>query len=133
MPSADGYSFEPVEPAEYLQLADEWAQSDNSATLRSAVDRAYYAAFLIVRDELTNKGYGSFAASSRVHGQVSRSLVKVHRELGERLANLRRARNALTYETGATELPESQTPQDILNSARQIIVAAEALPELSDD
>ena len=133
MPSAAaGYSFGAVEPVEYLQLADEWALADNWATLRSAVDRAYYAAFLTVRDELTRKGYGSFDASSRTHGQVSRSLAEVRRELGERLANLRRARNALTYETGTTELPENQTPQDILNSARQIIAAVEALPELSD-
>lgn len=131
MPSvAADYSFGPVEPAEYLLLADEWAQSDNAATLRSSVDRAYYAAFLIVRDELVRKGYGSFDASSRAHGQVARRLAIVRQEIGEDLADLRRARNALTYETGATELPDGQTPQDMLDSARRIIAAAEALPEL---
>ena len=75
MPSvAADYSFRLAEPAEYLHLAGEWARADNAATLRSSVVRAYYAAFLIVRDELARKGYRSFAASSRAHGQVSKRL-----------------------------------------------------------
>ena len=130
MPSSAVRNFRPVEPDAYLQLAIEWAQSDDEATLRTAVDRAYYAAFLSARDELAAKGYASFAASSQAHGQVRAALSSVRRRLGRRLSALRRARNRLTYETGPTELPDGLTLQELLASARQIIAAVEALPEL---
>ena len=130
MPSSATRNFRPVEPDVYLQLAIEWAQSDNEAILRTAVDRAYYAAFLATRDQLEAKGYGSFAASSRAHGQVRAALWSVRSRLGRRLSALRRARNRLTYETGPTELPDGLTIQEPLDSARRIIAAVEALPEL---
>lgn len=123
-------SFGPVEPDGYLQLADEWALSDNPASRRSAVDRAYYAAFLTARRELTAKGYGSFAANSQAHGQVQAVLLEVLPEISQRLSDLRQARNRLTYGTRRTWLPRRQTLEGLLDSAREIIAAVEALPEL---
>ena len=123
-------SFGPVEPDDYLQLADGWARSDNPASRRSAVDRAYYAAFLTARDQLAAKGYDSFAANSQAHGQVQDALYSVRPEIGRRLSDLRHARNRLTYETETTQLPRRQTLPRLLNSARRIIAAVEALPEL---
>ena len=129
MPSSATRNFRPVETDVYLQLAIEWAQSDNEAILRTAVDRAYYAAFLTARDQLVAKGYGEFAASSRAHGQVGDALSEVRSQHGEMLRILRRARNRLTYETDATRLPRRQTRQALLDLAREIIAAVEALPE----
>ena len=130
MTSAAANSLEAVSAAEYLEQANEWAPVGNSAALRSAVDRAYYAAFLTARDQLAAKGYRSFAASSRTHGQVSATLLLVAPELGDALDVLRRARNRLTYETWATELPNGLTVQELLDSASEVIAAVEALPEL---
>ena len=133
MSSIAARSFGAVEPSDYLELANEWAQSDNPAVLRTAVDRAYYAAFLTVRDQLAAKGYGEFAASSRAHGQVGDALSEVRSQHGEMLRILRRARNRLTYETDATRLPRRQTRQELLDSSRAIIAAVEALPEFSGE
>ena len=130
MLSAAADSLEAIASTEYLEQADEWALAGNSAALRSAVDRAYYAAFLSARDQLAAKGYRSFAASSRTHRQVRSTLLAMDPELGDALDVLRRARNALTYETGAAKLPEDYTIQRLLDAAREIIAAVEALPEL---
>lgn len=130
MLSAAADSLEAIASTEYLEQADEWALAGNSAALRSAVDRAYYAAFLSARDQLAAKGYRSFAASSRTHGQVDQALSSAAPELGDAFVVLRRTRNRLTYETGAAELPERYTIQRLLDSAREIIAAVEALPEL---
>ena len=128
MTAARSFGF--VEPDDYLQLADEWAQLDNPASRRSAVDRAYYAAFLTARDELTAKGYGPFAANSQTHGQVQAVLLEVRPEISQRLSDLRQARNRLTYGTGPTRLPRRQTLGGLLDSARAIMAAVETLPEL---
>ena len=132
MSSIAARSFEAVEPSDYLELANEWAQSSNSAVLRTAVDRAYYAAFLTARDQLTAKGYGDFAADSRAHRQVGEALSEVRSQHGEMLRILRRARNRLTYQTVPIRLPRRQTRQALLDWAREVMAAAEALPELSD-
>ena len=132
MTSAAASSLEAISATEYLEQANEWAPAGNSAALRSAVDRAYYAALLSARDQLAAKGYRNFAASSRTHGQVCETLLSVAPEPGDALDVLRRVRNRLTYETGATELPNGLTVQELLDSAREIIAAVEALPELLD-
>ena len=133
MPSAAASSLEAIAAAEYLGLADEWVLAGGSVLLRTAVDRAYYAAFLTARDQLAAKGYSDFDASSRTHGQVRSALLSLEPELGDALDVLRRARNRLTYETGAAELPEDYTIQRLLDAARAIIAAVEALPELLDE
>ena len=117
-----------VTPAAYLALAEEWAQSGETATLRSAVDRAYYAAFLSARDQLSGKGYGRFAPTPQAHIQVARALAAVQPELDKHLRALRRARNRLTYQTNATDLPDGLSLQELLNLARAVMAAVEALP-----
>ena len=128
MRSTAARNFGAVAPSGYLELADEWAQSDNPAGRRSAVDRAYYAAFLAARDQLTAKGYGRFAASPQAHRQVQDVLREALPETGRRLSDLRYARNRLTYETGPLRLPRRQTLPRLLDAARAIIAAVEALP-----
>ena len=130
MTSIAARSFEAVAPDDYLQLAGEWAQLDNPAGRRSAVDRAYYAAFLAARGQLTAKGYGSFAASPQAHGQVQDAVWSVDPEIGRRLLILRRARNRLTYETGLIRLPRRQSLPRLLDYARAIIAAVEELPSI---
>ena len=117
-----------VTPAAYLALAEEWAQSGETETLRSAVDRAYYAAFLTARDQLSRKGYGRFAPTPQAHNQVARALTAVRPEMENQIRILRRARNRLTYQTAAAVLPNNLTLPELLDFARAIIADVEALP-----
>lgn len=119
-----------VTPAAYLALADEWAQSGETENVRSAVDRAYYAAFLTARDELSRKGYGRFAPTPQAHHQVARSLIAVRPDMGKQMRALRRARNRFTYQTAAAVLPDELTLPELLDFARAIIAAVEALPSV---
>lgn len=121
-------NFAAVDPAAYLSLAIEWTQSTDTATSRSAVDRAYYAAFLTARDQLSAKGYGPFSAGPQAHIQVAKALSDIKADVGERLISLRRARNRLNYQTGSVNLPRSQSMQSLMQFARVVIEAAQSLP-----
>ena len=97
--------------------------------MRSAGDRAYYAAFLTARDELTRKNYARFSSGSATHTQVRETLRRISQIMGSSLNRLRMARNALTYQTGTVTLPRGRTLQWMLNMARTIIIFVSALPE----
>ncbi len=128
MSSTAGRSFGPITPAAYLTLAIELGETQNAAWQRSAVDRAYYAAFLTTRDELTEKQYGLFTRGPRSHIQVFLALYHIRRDLGLMLRDLRRARNRLTYQTSRQALPQGLSLTALLESARSVIDAVKALP-----
>ena len=121
--------FDAIAPSEYLALAAELAASSSAASRRSAIDRAYYAAFLATRDGLISKGYISATQGSRAHRQVAEALLHITRDAGEMLIDLRYARNRLTYETGLLTLPRRQPLQSLLDSAHAVIEAVRALPQ----
>ena len=120
--------FETVAPYSYLVLAIDLADAADQASRRSALDRAYYAAFLTARNELANKGYLGVVRGSEAHARVSEELEKIDRRVAERLTMLRRARNRLTYQTGRIVLQNEQTLQSLLDSASIVIEAVRALP-----
>ena len=93
-------NFEPIEPQAYLDLPIRLSRSSDEASRRSALDRAYYAAFLIARNELNDKGYIVAIQRSETHSQIIIALTKAARNPGRRLELLRRARNRLTYQAG---------------------------------
>ncbi len=90
-----------VDPEEYLELATELLKNNSPEYLRSAGDRAYYAAFLFCRDELTRKGYISPSYSTDDHDYVTISLINALGSAGSEEYWLRRRRNSLTYNTNA--------------------------------
>ncbi len=49
--------YRKVDPSQYLDLARKLAREPDIAAIRSAADRAYYAAFLVSRDTLAAKNY----------------------------------------------------------------------------
>ena len=124
-------NFNAVDPAAYLTLAIEWSRSADDTTLRSAVDRAYYAAFLTTRDQLSGKGYGRFTADPQVHSQVAKLLSATNKEAGEKLIILRRARNRLNYQTGNVTLPRGQSVRSLMLFARIVVEAAQELPNVT--
>jgi uncharacterized protein (UPF0332 family) len=121
-------SFEAIDPSSYLALAIDLAETQTEAARRSAVDRAYYAAFLTVRDTLVEKGYASFPARSQAHVQAAEALNQIIRAPAQELAILRRARNRLTYQPGRQTLPRGQSIAELLDSARAVIDEVRSLP-----
>lgn len=102
---------------EYLTLAAELASTANppiaEAKLRSAVSRAYYAAFCkakshcISRNECTVPTDGAAHLVIALHfrrGQGNSS--RVRRKIGENLARLRRDRNCADYDDTVPNLPQ---------------------------
>ena len=70
-------SFEAVMPEDYLALAMGLALTPYVASRCSAVDRAYYAAFLAVRNQLDDKGHLSVGRGPGVHVQVADLLAQI--------------------------------------------------------
>ena len=124
-------SFQPVAPESYLDLAIELSGDSGEASRRSSIDRAYYAAFLAARDELTHKGYTSVVQGPDTHIQVALALTTVDSNHGRRLRFIRRARNRLTYETGSVSFPNGPSIGTVLDSARLVIDAVRVLPQNS--
>ena len=123
--------FYTITPTDYLALAVDLALSSDEASRLSAVDRAYYAAFLAARDELIIKGYMNVARNSSAHVQVADALRGIDKNSSEMLFVLRRARNRLTYQTESIYLPRRQSLQRLLDSARAVIDTVRALPQNS--
>lgn len=124
-------SFEAVMPEDYLALAMELALTPYVASRCSAVDRAYYAAFLAVRSQLDDKGYLSVGRGPGVHVQVADLLAQIDSGISRMLVQLRLARNLLTYQTGPTSLRRGQSISELLDSARRINDSVKELPQIS--
>lgn len=118
--------FSRIDPRSYLDLAKILASQPDSASRRSAIDRAYYAVFLFSRDELTSKGYITPYYSTNDHRYVSDNLkLYLARDIGNNEDRLRRARNSVTYDTRDIRLELSL--QTIIDSAEKIIQAVSGL------
>ncbi len=74
---------------------------DVEAQQRSAISRAYYAAFNLSRIYLESEGYGPYAADASAHGEVKRAFNhaddRVRKSIGQRLDALRESRNWSDY------------------------------------
>ena len=102
----------PVDPSDFLEVARALIKGDPSeAYLRTAVGRAYYAAFLQARDAagLRNEGSG-------IHEEVIKhySNRKDQRIVGNRLSDLRKVRNRADYKPG-----QSVSVQDVRKAVTQ--------------
>lgn len=128
-----GFSFPEVSPEEYLELARDLIEVGSPPALRTAMDRSYYAAFLQTRDELSHKGYESFTNRAQAHTEVGLALRGLDRLAARRLRTLRRARNALTYETAKAEIARGLSPAELLDLAQSVIDAVDALPPAPPD
>ena len=83
----------PFDPHEYLRIADVLISLDSSeASLRTAVGRLYYAAFLSVRESL------GMAGRSRIHGRVIGEMRRRDRTAAVQFDTLRNLRLTADYE-----------------------------------
>lgn len=112
-----------LNPLELLNLARELARRPDAAAVRTACDRAYYAAFLFCRDQLKAMGIVEPTGRSADHGLMVRSLRRLPkgRGPGDELDRLRTQRNQYTYNTGSLSTSAVATPQWMLSTAEDII------------
>ena len=126
--------FPPLDPITLLELANQLSNG-NSAAIRSAGDRAYYAAFLASRDLLSNKGYITPHYGTIDHDYISKQLKRpeILGSFGDRELQLRRARNEVTYQTGPLMMGGRNVRplQWMVETAQEIIDRVTALPNLN--
>ena len=114
---------EPLDPLSLLTLARKLGSERDEASLRTAVNRAYYALFLVARE----KTY--VVQTERAHSEVVTRIR--NRSGGAQIAfwlrELFMLRNVADYEL----LPEDPTQRDwVANSRRALLLADRLLPRL---
>jgi hypothetical protein len=124
-----------INPTDYLTLAKALSTSSDYASLRSAIDRAYYAAFLTCRDLLASKNYFTPKYDSEDHIKVQEGLksLNVLGSAGNDEFRLRRTRNRITYDTRPLSprqdgLNNVFPVQLVVTTAENIIRRVQALP-----
>ena len=124
-----------LNPTDYLKIADELTSRSESSAIRTAADRAYYAAFLTCRDRLAEKDYFTPTYSSDDHLNLTSALRReeILGSYGNEELRLRRARNCVTYVTDdISSANKDACPLHwMLATAREIISRVEALPHRS--
>jgi hypothetical protein len=125
-----------INPTDYLDLARDLSSKTDNASIRSSIDRAYYATFLTCRDILALKRYILPTYSIEDHKNVPETLksLKVLGSIGNDELRLRHVRNRITYDTRSLT-PGQSTHEDvynttlILSSAQKIIDHVQSLPD----
>jgi uncharacterized protein (UPF0332 family) len=114
--------------SEYLDLAQELAgqatgPSSQEAKLRSAISRAYYAAFCSARNHLRDKERHTIPSGGEAHQYVQNQFKKggdkVRKKVGENLNRLHIHRKKADYEDRVTKLPA--TTEYALKVAQRIV------------
>lgn len=120
--------------SEYLNLAQELAgqatsPSSQEAKLRSAISRAYYAAFCEARNHLRDREKHSIPRGGQAHpyvrNQFKKSPDKVRREVGENLNRLRIDRNKADYDDTIAGL--SAVTRKALSLAERVLSRLDSL------
>ena len=116
-----------MDPQTFLNLADEWLQGPTEAHWRSAVSRAYYAAFHVARLLLEDLGF-EVERGDRAHAYLTHRLCQCgHPEIcaaGTTLINLRRSRNEADY---GLKVPFSQR-----RAIQEVHIAHETIAALQE-
>lgn len=90
-----------MEGKDFLELAKKLQNSDEEASLRTAVSRSYYAIFNHVKDFMTANGIklpSAAEAHEKAQQYLSNSGIEEAEDLADDLDNLRRNRNDADYE-----------------------------------
>ncbi|MCI0560946.1 MAG: hypothetical protein MN733_20870 [Nitrososphaera sp.] len=124
-----------LDPRDLLTLATNLYSGTDSASIRSSCDRAYYAAFLYAREELSTKGYYTPSYRSNDHKDLPPTIRRLQggMGIGNELRLLRNSRNTYNYTTGAFPTSTSganttRPPQWMLTAAANVIQYVEQLP-----
>ena len=95
------------EPQNFLEFADQLLSDkryEEQGRLRTAIGRAYYAAFLSTKKKLEEIGF-SFRDVERIHREVIEALMNLDYSMGDRLEALRNYRVDADYKMEASITP----------------------------
>lgn len=122
--------FESIDPETYLTLARELASRSEISAKRTAGDRAYYAAFLVSRNLLKEKGYATPYGTTEDHKYITETLKRpdVLGSFGNEEFRLRNARNVVTYDTDTTTQQNARPLDWMINTSEKIIAQIKQLP-----
>lgn len=113
-----------MDPKDFLRVANDLAKSDEAAELRSAVSRAYYAAFHVARKLLVDMGF-EISKGPAAHGDVCKYLGNAANptveHAGNNIGDLKGWRNQADYELDLVEHENSRSVQNIVLITEQII------------
>ena len=113
-----------MDPKDFLRVANDLAQSDEAAELRSAVSRAYYATFHVARKLLVDMGF-EISKGPAAHGDVCKYLGNASNptveHAGSNIGDLKGWRNQADYELDLVEHENSRSVQNIVLITEQII------------
>ena len=84
----------------YIHLAIELLNGNNESYYRSAISRAYYGVFCIIRDREGFSYYRKSDVHSKVIEEYTKSNDEDERVIGSILDELRKARNLADYNSG---------------------------------
>ena len=88
----------PFDPIEFLQVAEHLRLGKTEGEWRSAISRAYYAAFLQAREVLLANRAISLTATGQDHAAVIRAILARNRSRGTSIDRLRVLRNHADYD-----------------------------------
>ena len=122
------------DPRRYLALARHvLAATDDEAAARSALSRAYYAAFLVARDYVEGRGIRARARSGRRLGSHERVIFSVGMipddfaiTMRNMLFRLKRLRTNADYDLDYAD--SRKHVADALEDAKRVIAWIDALP-----
>ncbi len=113
-----------MDPKDFLRVANDLAKSDEAAELRSAVSRAYYAAFHVARKLLVDMGF-EISRGPAAHGDVCKYLGNAANpsveHAGNNIGDLKGWRNQADYDLDLVEHENSGSVQKIVSITEQII------------
>jgi uncharacterized protein (UPF0332 family) len=125
--------YEKFDPVSYLEIALGLPTDASVALIRTAADRAYYAAFLTCRDLLKAKNYISPQYNRYDHETVAETLKRpdVLGNIGNNENRLRRSRNCITYDTRILQIThnDARSLAWMIATARDLIERVQKLPE----
>jgi hypothetical protein len=113
-----------MDPKEFLKVASELVAGANPARIRSGISRAYYAAYNVGVEVLTEMGF-TIEKGPRGHKDVSMRLhnsgdVEVEKA-GSQLGTLQSKRNNADYHLDNMDVEDQKTAQADVELARRII------------
>ena len=115
-----------MNPREFQELAEELAHGKRPAELRSAISRAYYAAYLVAVETLRGMSF-RISKGSAGHAEVQRCLFNsgdpALAKIGSDLSDFRRTRNLADYDPGDKSVEEQAKAVVYVAMARKIIQA----------
>lgn len=118
-----------MDPRAFHEVAEEVARVGRPAHARTAIGRAYYAAFNVAAGILRDNGF-TIGKGPQGHGDVVKHLLGASdaavRRVGSQVDDLRGRRNKADYRMDATDVEDPKTAVALVAEAGRLITTLEA-------